>query len=124
MELPALQAEKQHAQTTLESVQGELARTRLDRAAEHAALTDQVGSLTSELQKLSAENAVLRSELAKTVHQKQVTNTKLEQIRKKLGLTESEAKAFIQVWSMTGWGGAGSREGCGQREMQLERQTQ
>lgn len=96
VELPALQAEKQHALTALESVQAELARTRLDRAAEHAALTDQVSSLTCELQKLSAENAVLRSELAKTVHQKQVTNTKLEQIRKKLGLTESEAKAFIQ----------------------------
>ncbi len=36
VELPALQAEKQHAQTALESVQAELARTRLDRAAEHA----------------------------------------------------------------------------------------
>ncbi|EFJ41665.1 hypothetical protein VOLCADRAFT_98379 [Volvox carteri f. nagariensis] len=97
VQLPGLLAEKGRSQGIIDNLQAELARERLERADEHRQLTVEVSSLTQELQKLSADNAVLRSELAKTVHQKQLTSTKLEQIRKKLGLSESEAKAFIQV---------------------------
>lgn len=97
VDLPSLLAEKGKMQGILDNLQAELAGERLQRADEHAQLTREVSSLTQELQKLSADNAVLRSELGKTVHQKQLTSSKLEQIRKKLGLSESEAKAFIQV---------------------------
>ncbi|GIL92574.1 hypothetical protein Vretimale_18968 [Volvox reticuliferus] len=96
VQLPGLIADKGRSQGLIDSLQAELATERLERAEEHRHLTMEVSSLTQELQKLSADNAVLRSELAKTVHQKQLTSSKLEQIRKKLGLSESEAKAFIQ----------------------------
>ncbi|GLC49635.1 hypothetical protein PLESTB_000269800 [Pleodorina starrii] len=96
VQLPELLSEKARSQSIIDNLQAELARERLERADEHRQLTMEVSSLTQELQKISADNAVLRSELAKTVHQKQLTSSKLEQIRKKLGLSESEAKAFIQ----------------------------
>ncbi|KAG2492846.1 hypothetical protein HYH03_009000 [Edaphochlamys debaryana] len=91
-----LRADKDRAQGVIDSLQAELAQLRLRHTDDTTRLTSEVTSLTQELQKLSADNAVLRSELAKTVHAKQLTSTKLDQIRKKLGLTESEAKAFIQ----------------------------
>ncbi len=46
--------------------------------------------------RLRADAAVLRSELAKTVTAKSMTSAKLEQIRKRLGLSEGEARAFLQ----------------------------
>ncbi|PNH09851.1 hypothetical protein TSOC_003493 [Tetrabaena socialis] len=95
-DLPALRSGKERAEGIIDSLQAEVARLRQERSEEQSALTGQLGSVTSELQRLSADNALLRSELAKTVHQKQLTSSKLEQIRRKLGLTESEAKAFIQ----------------------------
>ncbi|KXZ50139.1 hypothetical protein GPECTOR_17g775 [Gonium pectorale] len=96
VEVPTLRSDKDKAQGIIDNLQAELQTLRLERAGEQTQLTAQIAGLTEELQRLSADNAVLRSELAKTVHQKQTTSAKLEQIRKKLGLTESEAKAFIQ----------------------------
>ncbi|KAG2443336.1 hypothetical protein HYH02_009401 [Chlamydomonas schloesseri] len=87
---------KEKAQAIIDNLQAELVRTRQDHREEVGRLTEQVSSLTQELERLTADSAVLRAELAKSVHQKQVTNTKLDQIRKKLGMSESEAKAFVQ----------------------------
>mgnify|MGYP001807463918 CR=1 FL=1 len=144
--------------SSADNLQAELVRSRQDHREELGRLTEQVSSLTHELERLTADSAVLRAELAKSVHQKQVvsaeveahctswlgeaggdaeagggclsvacclwqrphgvtattrlvrarclctvllytsqTNTKLDQIRKKLGMSESEAKAFVQV---------------------------
>ncbi|PNW74274.1 hypothetical protein CHLRE_13g592350v5 [Chlamydomonas reinhardtii] len=87
---------QEKAQAIIDNLQAELVRSRQDHREELGRLTEQVSSLTHELERLTADSAVLRAELAKSVHQKQVTNTKLDQIRKKLGMSESEAKAFVQ----------------------------
>lgn len=95
--LPTLQEENERARGVINSLQEELNTARQGHAEAHKQLSEQVQSLTDDLQRLSADNAVLRSELAKTVHNKQTTNTKLDLIKKKLGLNESEAKVYIQV---------------------------
>lgn len=62
-----------------------------------ARLQQQVAVLGEDLSKLSADNAVLRGELAKMVHLKQSTNSRLEEVRRKLGMSEAEANTFVQV---------------------------
>ena len=95
--MPKLQREAAQARDLISQLQAELIQARDSHAGSHLQLTEQLRSLTDELQRVNADNAVLRGELAKTVHARTTTASKLDTVRKKLGLTESEAKVFIQV---------------------------
>lgn len=95
--VPQLQDEAARARELAEQLQAELAAVRGDKATAQRELSEQVQGLSDELQRVTADCAVLRAELAKTVHARTSTASKLDIVRKKLGLTESEAKVFIQV---------------------------
>lgn len=95
--VPQLREENERAKQVIDSVQAELSTARTAHSESHRQMAEKLASLTEELQRFTADNHVLRGELAKTVHSRQTTNTKLDLIRKKLGLTDSEAKVFVQV---------------------------
>jgi hypothetical protein len=97
--VPTLQREAAQARDMISQLQAELVQSRDSHEGSHLQLTEKLRSITEELQRVNADNAVLRGELAKTVHARTTTASKLDHVRKKLGLTESEAKVFIQVWS-------------------------
>jgi hypothetical protein len=62
-----------------------------------ATATAAVAALQTKLDTAIADNALLRSELSKTVHLKQATQTKIDAVRKHLGMTEPEAEFFVKV---------------------------
>lgn len=95
--LPQLIEEKERAVRLVDGLQAELSTARAAHSESHSQMEEQLAFLTAELQKVTADNGILRGELTKTVHTRQTTNTKLDMIRKKLGLTENEANVYIQV---------------------------
>ncbi|MEW5309397.1 MAG: hypothetical protein WDW38_001290 [Sanguina aurantia] len=94
-EIPELRGQNERAKSVINQLHDEVALANADGEIARRQLAAQVESLTMELGKLSSDTLVLRAELAKSVHVKANTSHKLEAVRQKLGLTESEAKVFV-----------------------------
>lgn len=96
-QVPELEQQNQRAKDIIDALEQEVQQLKLARRDTQAQLEEQVQGLTERLQQLTADNVVLRAELAKTVHTRHSTNSKLDEARKKLGLTEQEAFYFVKV---------------------------
>lgn len=95
-EVPRLQQENERARLLLSQMQSELDEGKTSASTAVKELQIQLSSVKEEAERLSVDNALLKQELAKAVQVRSAAHTKVDEARRKLGLSPSEAQVFIK----------------------------
>jgi hypothetical protein len=113
-----LQASREQAAQLAEA----LAQAQADAGAQAAALAElqqlhatATAGLQGELQKCQVEVAALQAEKASMASLKEATSARLAAVRERLGLSEAEARQFLQVSGRAGGGRGGAQFPAGAR---------
>ncbi|GAX73278.1 hypothetical protein CEUSTIGMA_g732.t1 [Chlamydomonas eustigma] len=91
-----VQAENDRARDLITSLEKEITDVKGNGCAMTWDLEAQLSALRGELMHLNSENAQLKQELAKNVMVRSSTHNKLDEARKRLGLTSLEAQVFVK----------------------------
>ena len=94
--MPRLQQENERARLLLAQMQSELDATKSKSSTTTEELQIQLLSLKTEVERLTADNNLLKQELSKAVQVRSAAHNKVDEARRKLGLSPSEAQVFIK----------------------------
>ncbi len=95
--LPELENRLAAAEHTVRKLMDDLEQQQLATQKAQESGATAVAVLQGQLDAATADNAVLKAELAKHMHLRAATHNKVEEAKRKLGLSQPEAEFFIHV---------------------------